>query len=106
MENRTCAFGLEEREVGSLRDVIWLFVPYMLAGERCEEMDWGRDMPDQDPHIVAADDSAYSIAGRMFSKVQLAAGRQDPHGDVSSSPSRRDAKQFTHPGGMSYCKFQ
>lgn len=33
VENRVCAPGLEERELGSSRNVALLYVPYMLTGE-------------------------------------------------------------------------
>lgn len=47
--NTTCPPGLEEREVGSLRNLIWLCSPYALArgrgAVRLEETAWGRMLP-------------------------------------------------------------
>lgn len=45
--NRTCPPGLEEREVSSLRNLTWFYIPSMLArggsAVRLEEMDWWQD---------------------------------------------------------------
>ena len=55
-ENRACSSGLEQREVGSLRNLSWLCIPYVLSWGgstvRCDQMDWGQDMPDQEPFLL------------------------------------------------------
>ena len=48
--DRMCPLGLEKREIGSFRKLTWLYIQYMLSRGgspvRCEEMDWGQDVPD------------------------------------------------------------
>ena len=39
-ENRMCPTGFEEREVGSFRNLIWLYMPYMLAGRGSLVRQW------------------------------------------------------------------
>ena len=42
--NRMCSLGLEEREVGSFRNLTWLYIPFMLAGRgstvKQERVNW------------------------------------------------------------------
>lgn len=70
MENRICPLGLEEREVGSFRNLTWLCLSSMMAGGaisstvRCEEMGCGQDVPDQDPHVLPSFHGVGSISGK------------------------------------------
>lgn len=56
VENGSCSPDLEKREAGSFRNLTSLCIPYMLARGgstiRCEEMDWGLDMPGQELYIL------------------------------------------------------
>lgn len=67
VENRTFTSCLEEREVGSVRNLTQLCIPYILAkggsNVRCEETDWVGDMPDQDSHLLPSFNGEYSIPG-------------------------------------------
>ena len=64
MGNRTYSSGLEETEVGSFKNLTWLCIPYVLAVKgstiRHEEMNWGWDVPDKDPHIFPSFSGAFS----------------------------------------------
>lgn len=78
--------GLEDREVGSFRNLTWLYTPYMLAGEdslvRHKDMDWGWDMPVEDPHPhMPVEDPQWCVFHSRhctFQQAWLTAGQWDP----------------------------
>lgn len=47
---------------------------------RHEEMDWGWDRPNQDPHLLPCL-KVFHFRHSAFQQVQLVAGQQDPRGD-------------------------
>ena len=55
VENKMCSPGLEEREVGSFRNLTQLYIPYMLAKGsstvRHEEIQWWWEILDQNPSL-------------------------------------------------------
>ena len=69
---------------GSFRNLTWLRTPFILArggsAARCEEMDWGRDRPDQDP-TFSPQSCVFHSRSSVFPQAQPAAGPRDPSGD-------------------------
>lgn len=64
MERRMCSPSREEREVGSFRNMSWLYMPYMLARED--------PMPDQSLHILSSFNAICSITSVVcFKKSSL-----------------------------------
>ena len=70
VENRMCPSGLEEREVGSFRNLTWLCILHMLVREgsmiKHEEMVWEWDMPNQDPIYSPSFNGARSMPGIVY----------------------------------------
>ena len=85
VEYRMCLPGLRETEVGSFRNLTWVYIPSMLGGRnsivRHEEMDCGQDIPEQNSHLLPCFNGACSIPGKMdFNRSSLQQNHQTPVG--------------------------